>query len=130
MSGVKGQEGSAIGPGQDAHDQSIEAAIDQLEQIDESLPRSLAALHGAPDAVVAATIAAYHFGTRVLLNSLSLLEEGEDESGRLRISERGKQLMASSAHRYPEGDTDVDAALRVARNQLAHPEPAARLKVK
>lgn len=113
-----------------AHDQSIEISIDQLEQIDESLPRGLGALHGAPDGVMAATIAAYRFGTRMLLNSMGLLEEGEDETGRLRVSERGKQLIAACADRYPQGDTDVDAALEAARSRLAHSGRAGQLKVR
>jgi hypothetical protein len=125
---VDKQEGYASESG--TQDQAIEISIDQLEQIDESLPRGLGALHGAPDGIVEATIAAYRFGTRMLLNSMGLLEEGEDETGRLRISERGKRLIAASADRYPQGDTDVDAALEAARNQLGHSGRARQLKVR
>lgn len=125
---VDKQEGYASGSG--TQDQAIEISIDQLEEIDEALPRGLGALHGAPDGVVEATIAAYRFGTRMLLNSMGLLEEGEDETGRLRISERGTRLIAACADRYPHGDTDVDAALEAARNRLGHSGRARQLKVR
>lgn len=121
--------GSESGSGA-VNEGSVEAVVKKLDGVDPQLARSLAALHGAPDSVVAATITAYRFGTRTLLDSLGLLEEGGDETGRLRISDRGMQVISACAERYPQSDTNVEAALEAASALLEHSGRAGRLKVR
>lgn len=111
-------------------DEAANEAARKLAEIDEELAHSLAALNGAPDAIVAATVLAYRFGTRAVLNGLGLLEDGEDKSGRLRISERGRQVIAACAKSFPQVDTDVDTALQGAREVLVHSEETAGVEAK
>jgi hypothetical protein len=125
---VDGPEGSQAQVVVDVRSQPIGAALDQLIRVDEDLARGLGALHGAPDGVVAATIAAYRFGTRSLLTAMGLIEVGDGRPGRVRVSERGKQVIEACAVKFPQSDTDVDSALRAASDLLAHSGRTSRLK--
>jgi hypothetical protein len=109
---------------------SAEEAAKKLAAVDPDLARSLAALNGAPEAIAAATITAYRFGTRTVLNSMGLLEDGEDKSGRLRISERGLQVIAACAESFPQVDTDVEGALRNADRVSLGSGGVTRVKLK
>ncbi len=105
--------------------------IDRLEEVAPELPQSLAALQGAPKDVAEVTLAAHRFGTRTLLAAAGVIRTDSARADvQLCITDCGWEVIALCAERYPEQDSDVEAAISRARARLYHAEAAHVLQLK
>jgi hypothetical protein len=85
--------------------QARSTAAEAIENVDENLLQSLAALAGAPEGVAELAFSAFPRGTRLWAITYGLAVEGKDDQ--LEITEPGRQAIELAAERCPNPYGDV-----------------------